>query len=194
MAFDLASARPVSAGFDLASAKPAVASADADVRPPATAGNTLLGEGELIGSGIANIPHAAAHAVVDLTRRLTGGDTDAPDPDLVEKGFLRRRDVGAAGKNLVKNVAELLPAPNANNAADVIDAARAARLQQLPQIGSPEVIQDVVRHAGAVGQDALDLAPVVGAAKSVAGGIQNGIKEVFTNAAAKPGWKAPPTP
>src|ERR1700680_1662911 len=43
----------------------------------------LLGPTELLGSTVGNIPHAAAHAAVDLYRRLTGGNLEAPEPAVV---------------------------------------------------------------------------------------------------------------
>lgn len=38
------------------------------------------GIAEIGGKSLASIPHAMAHGAVDLWRRATGGDTNAPDP------------------------------------------------------------------------------------------------------------------
>jgi hypothetical protein len=43
----------------------------------------INGLAETAGKSVANIPYAAAHGAVDLYRRATGGDTNAPDPALV---------------------------------------------------------------------------------------------------------------
>jgi len=43
----------------------------------------INGVAELGGKSLANIPSAAAHGAVDLWRRWSGGDTDAPDPAAV---------------------------------------------------------------------------------------------------------------
>lgn len=78
--------------------------ATAPISHELTFGNTLKGEAELAATGVANIPYAAAHSAVDLWRRWTGGDTNAPDSKLV--GALKI-PTGEAAKNLIGGIAEL---------------------------------------------------------------------------------------
>lgn len=89
-----------------------------------TFGSTLLGEAELGGGMVANIPHGAAHAVVDLSRRLTGGDTNAPDPDIVNALQVPE---GAAAKKLTSDVSSVLPRAF-DNGLDVSDEELRAEL------------------------------------------------------------------
>jgi hypothetical protein len=44
----------------------------------------INGAAGAVGKGILNVPYAAAHGVQDLYRRITGGDTNAPDSDVVD--------------------------------------------------------------------------------------------------------------
>ncbi|MGH8259833.1 MAG: hypothetical protein ACREUG_09095, partial [Steroidobacteraceae bacterium] len=132
---------------------------------PLTFGNTLLGEGELAAGGIANMPHAALHAGVDLYRRLTGGNTEAPDPGFVQATAV---PVGEAARNLVRGVSELPPAQAISHGAHVADVA-------LGNV-SP-TLQDVVHQALDVGGDVLNIAPAVGVAARGASGIADALSE-----------------
>jgi hypothetical protein len=71
--------------------------------------DVLGGATELAGSAIGNIPHAAAHGVQDLYRRLTGGNPDSPD-----NAFVRSLEVpvGDRGKKLAQNISAALPKRN----------------------------------------------------------------------------------
>lgn len=114
----------------------------------------LAGPTEVIGSAIANIPHAAAHGVVDLYRRLTGGNTDAPDPAAVQAIQV---PMGAGGQQLLGDAAAMLPARSTINQADDTN---------IPEFAPGT--QDVIRNAVQVGGDVGNIAPAVGLVK---GGI-----------------------
>lgn len=114
----------------------------------------ILGPLEVAGSAVANIPHAAAHGVVDLYRRLTGGDTEAPDPDIVQA---IKVSPGPAGNQLLGDAAALIPArnPDAGNQPDDTN---------VPTFGAGT--QDVIRNTLAVGGDVGGLAAAGGLVKS----------------------------
>jgi hypothetical protein len=113
----------------------------------------LAGPSEVIGSAVANIPHAAAHAAVDIYRRLTGGNTDAPDPAAVQA---IKVPMGAGGQQLLGDAAAMLPARSTDNSAT--DETR------IPEF-SPGT-QDVIRNTVQVGGDVANIAPVAGLVKS----------------------------
>lgn len=115
----------------------------------------LAGPTEVIASTVANIPHAAAHAAVDLYRRVTGGNTDAPDPDAVQA---IKVPMGAGGQQLIGDIGAMLPARSTDNSAT--DETR------IPEFSAGT--QDVLRNAVAVGGDVANIAPVAGLVK---GGI-----------------------
>jgi hypothetical protein len=112
----------------------------------------LAGPTEVIASTVANIPHAAAHAAVDLYRRITGGNTDAPDPAAVQAIQV---PMGAGGQQLLSDAKALLPARSTDNSAT--DETR------IPEF-SPGT-QDIIRNAVQVGGDVGNIAPLVGAVK-----------------------------
>lgn len=114
----------------------------------------LAGPAEVIGSTVANIPHAAAHAAVDLYRRVTGGDTDAPDPAAVQAIQV---PMGAGGQQLLSDAKSLIPDRSTVNQADDTN---------IPEF-SPGT-QDIIRNAAQVGGDVANIAPVAGLIK---GGI-----------------------
>lgn len=147
-------------------------------RPDATVGNTLGGAAELIGGGIANIPHAALHAGVDLARRLTGGNTDAPDPALVQ---MTEVPTGDAARNLIGRVADSSVGQGVGTVVKNADRA----------LGdfSP-VAQDLVHGAGSVAGDVLNLLPAAGAAKSVSGAIDRSLMAPGAAAAVNPATRA----
>lgn len=149
-------------GWEIASETPLAAPAPQDDSFLSRVGHTLLGEAQLGGSMAANIPHNAARAVVDLYRRLTGGNTDAPMPAAVDAIHV---PVGKAGQDLLSTV-QSFGNPNAVDEGQLKQGAIADRF------GAPsEVVQDVVRHAGAVGQDVMDIAPVAAAGKLLPKGV-----------------------
>lgn len=113
----------------------------------------LAGPSEIIGSTVANIPHAAAHAAVDLWRRVTGGNTDAPDPAAVQA---LQVPLGAGGQQLQSDIGAMLPSRSTDNSAT--DETR------IPEF-SPGT-QDILRNTAAVAGDIGNIAPVVGAVKS----------------------------
>jgi len=113
----------------------------------------LAGPSEIIGSTVANIPHAAAHAAVDLWRRVTGGNTDAPDPAAVQA---LQVPLGQGGQQLKSDIGAMLPSRSSDNTAT--DETR------IPEF-SPGT-QDVIRNTLQVGGDIGNIAPVVGLAKS----------------------------
>lgn len=130
---------------------------DFEPAPPAervgAAKESILGPLEVAGTAIANIPHAAAHSVVDLYRRLTGGDTEAPDPAAVQA---IKVSPGPAGNQLLSDAAGLIPArnPDAGNQPDDTN---------VPTFGAGT--QDVLRNTLAVGGDLANIAPVAGLVK-----------------------------
>lgn len=121
----------------------------------------LVGPSQLIASGIANIPHAAAHAAVDLYRRVTGGNTDAPDPAAVQAIQV---PTGAGGQQLAGDISSMLALPaNPSSIDSQIQAIRDKALG--PQNAT---VGDVLHQTGQVAADVGNLAPVAGLVK---GGI-----------------------
>lgn len=169
---------------------------------PLTFGNTLAGEAELAGSALGNIPHAAAHGAVDLYRRLTGGDTSAPDPRLVQAIQV---PTGDAGRNLAQNVSGLLPdaTPKVSDAElrayaapedrglspdqlrdKYLQEAHKSLSQVLEESGT--VLGDVTSGAGHVGQDVASLLPATqgsratGALSDAAQGARDAVEAART--------------
>lgn len=128
----------------------------------------ILGPLELAGTAAANLPHAAAHGAVDLFRRLTGGDTEAPDPELI-------RDIevspGPAGKQLASDVAGVFPRNNLPNQPD--DTA-------IPEFG--ETTQNILGHTLAVGGDVGALTAAGSALKGIPKLVASGAPEVAPTA------------
>lgn len=120
-------------------------------------GRAGLGVAQLIGTGIANIPHAAASAAVDLGRRWTGGNLDAPMPAAIEA---IRVEPGQAAQELVGTVA-------AGPEAQAIGEGVRAVDRKLGEV-SPTA-QSVVHHTLGVAGDVSALVPVAQGAR-VAGG------------------------
>lgn len=120
----------------------------------------LAGPSELIGSTLGNIPHAAAHAAVDLYRRVTGGDTNAPDPAAVQSIQV---PTGAGGQQLAGDISSMLSPPANPNSVDV--QTQAIRDKALgPQNAT---VGDVLQQTGQVAKDVGNLAPILGAVKGV---------------------------
>jgi hypothetical protein len=118
--------------------------------------NGALGASEILGSGIANIPHAAAAAATDLYRRVTGGDTNAPEPAPVAALHV---PLGQAGQHTAAAIASLIPNAVTGGLRSADTALEAA---------SP-TLHDVLHQAGGVAEDVGNLIPAAGAVKGVAG-------------------------
>ena len=141
---------PVEGGWDVKGSEPI------GTGHPLTFGNTLAGLGEMAASAVGNIPHGAAHAGVDLYRRLTGGDTNAPDPAIVRAIQVPQ---GEAAQNLAAGVSELPAAQAVGGAVQSAD-------QALGRF-SP-VAQDIVHEGLGVAGDVANLAPLAGIGKAFA--------------------------
>lgn len=118
--------------------------------------NGALGASEILGSGIANIPHAAAAAGTDLYRRVTGGDTNAPEPAAVAALHV---PLGQAGQHTAAAIGSLVP--------DALTSGLHSADTAL-ETASP-TLHDVLHQAGGVAQDVGNLMPATGALKGVAG-------------------------
>jgi hypothetical protein len=145
----------------------------AQLNGPARVGwaeENLAGPSELIGNTIANIPHAAAHAAVDLYRRVTGGDTSAPDPGAVqalEPTQYLPSAASAGGQQLAGDIKSMLfPPENPSSVDSQIQGIRDKALG--PQNAT---VGDVLHQAGQVVGDVGALAPVVGGAVKGAGSL-----------------------
>lgn len=125
----------------------------------------VLGPLEVAGSAIANIPHAAAHGVVDLYRRLTGGDTDTPDPAVVQAIQV---PMGPAGNQLTGDIAGAFPRNNA--------ATTQPDDTNVPTFG--DTAQNIIGHAISVGSD-------VGAITAAGGLAKSGVSALADSAPAK---------
>jgi hypothetical protein len=134
------------------------------------ADENLLGPSELLGSTIGNIPHAAAHAAVDLYRRWTGGDLDAPDPAAVKAIEV---PLGTGGQQLKSDLIHLSGVGGPGSSVDA--ALRAAQERNPTPAWDPlsenakETVRNVIGHTTAVGSDVAALAPVLGVGRSIAG-------------------------
>jgi hypothetical protein len=140
--------------------------------PPSRVGwaeENLAGPSEIIGSTVANIPHAAAHAAVDLYRRVTGGNTDAPDPAAVQA---LQVPLGQGGQQLLGDIGSL-----ASPVTSTLKGGLNAADDVLGRI-SPTA-QDVVHQAGGVASDVANLAPVAGLVK---GGVSAAADAIATKA------------
>lgn len=128
---------------------------DVDASPRVgLAKEAILGPLEVAGTAIANIPHAAAHGAVDLYRRWTGGDTDAPDPAAVQA---IKVSPGPAGNQLLSDASKLIPDSNPHGGDQPDDT-------NIPQFA--DTTQNVIGHTLAVGGDVGSVAPAVGLLKS----------------------------
>lgn len=163
-----------------AGATPAWKSAPVVSRKVGFAEENLAGPSEIIASGIANIPHAAAHGVQDLYRRVTGGDTNAPDNKFVQAIHV---PTGRGGEQLESDIGDML---TPSHEPTVEDQTQNIRDQAL---GKPnETVQNVMDHTGAVGKDVLGILPAAGVVKGAAGKIADTVVE--RNAAAEgPGFR-----
>ena len=127
------------------------------------ANENLAGPGEILASGIANIPGAAVNAVSDLVHRIGGDDSSKP--------LVPSVPVAAGGRQLMSDITSMLsPKGDGSDAGSQVDAIRSQAM------GKPNAtVADVVNQIGGVGKDALNIAPVAGAAKVGAGAIADSI-------------------
>jgi hypothetical protein len=122
----------------------------------------LGGATELAGSAIANIPHAAAHGVQDLYRRLTGGNPDAPDNAFVQS---LQVPVGDKGKQLASDVSSVLT--KRNNLPNQPDDTA------IPEFN--DTTRDVLGNTFDVAGDVGAIAPVAGAASKLIPATRNAV-------------------
>jgi hypothetical protein len=111
----------------------------------------LVGPSEVLSSAVANIPHAAAHAAIDLYRRVTGGDTSAPDPAAVRAIEV---PTAAGGRQLTSDLAndwKSLPRATGPQAPDDTN---------IPQFNAKT--EDIFNQAGSVAGDVANLTPSLG--------------------------------
>jgi hypothetical protein len=131
------------------------------------AGSQIQGLGDILLTGLANVPHAAAHASLDILRRIFNPSAvGSPDPGAIDA--IPHPQLGGAGRAVAGDIGNALnPPSNGTDADSVIQAARNKTL------GTPSAgVQDVVNQTGGVGQDVLNLLPALGAAKGAAGLIR----------------------
>jgi hypothetical protein len=139
-----------------------------DAKTPLTGGDIAAGSAEAVGSAAAAVPVGAANAVVDLYRRLTGGNTEKPKFN-VPTGAAERHLFGRTGelirqmpdltedqKNAIREQGGIVPGD--------ISAAGHEAFNSLHPIA-----QDLLRETGGVVGDVANLAGAYGAVKSVAG-------------------------
>lgn len=126
----------------------------------------LAGPTEVIGSTVANIPHAAAHAAVDLYRRITGGDTNAPDPAAVQS---LQVPMGQGGQQLLSDAQSLIPARSTANQADDTN---------IPEFS--QGTQDIIRNTTQVAGDVGNIAPAVGLVKGGISALTSGPAKIPT--------------
>jgi hypothetical protein len=133
------------------------AAPDADTPRVGWAEENLAGPSEVLASAIANIPHAAVHSAVNLYRRVSGGDTDAPDPAAVRAIEV---PTGAGGRQLLSDITQL---PGISQGIQGVKAADAALGRVSP------TAQDVLHQTADVAGDIANIAPFAGIARGVAG-------------------------
>lgn len=124
-------------------------------------GRAGMGVAQLVGTGIASLPHATASAAVDLSRRLTGGNLDVPMPAAVEA---LRVEPGQAAQELVGTVAAGPEAQAIGEGVRAID-------RKLGEV-SPTA-QSIVHHTLGVGGDVAALAPIAQGARVGASGVRD---------------------
>jgi hypothetical protein len=167
---DAAAWAPPESDFKAANA-PTWSPPESDFAPPRVgrAEEYLTGPGSLVVNTLANIPHAAAHSAVDLYRRVTGGDTDAPDPAAVSSLQVplepaARQLAGDIGAGL-RSAFPAYTGPQAPDDTNVQEFAP----------GTQDFLKNKVLPVVA---DVANLAPVAGIVKGVAGKVLSTTAEV----------------
>jgi hypothetical protein len=137
-------------------------------------GKQLLGNAEIAGSAVGNIPHGIAHAVSDLYHRLSG-DPNAKDPSWINAIHV---PTGQAGQELSQGLGDSLTQTiDSTGAGDAVTKGVGATnhyMQDQPTSGTQAVVQ-------ATAPAALDVATIAGA-KGIPGAIKGAVGDV-TNAA-----------
>lgn len=150
------------------------------------AGDQAIGAADVLGTGLLNIPHAAAQSVVHLARRLTGhGSTEAElnAPSIADK--VPSAKLGARGEALVKSVSQ----------SDAGQAVKTAVSDYDKQLGAVSpTLQDVAHQTLGVVGDVVNIIPAAAGIeriRSLAGDIR-GARAV--DAAASAGEAVVPHP
>ena len=112
--------------------------------PEGEAARAMIGGSQLVASTAANIPYRAAHSGVDIYRRLSGGNTEAPDSKIVQA---LRVPLGEQGRETAGAIATM-----ASPVTSKIAAADAALGRFSP------TLQDIVHQTGAVAGDVANIA------------------------------------
>lgn len=139
-----------SGGWDVVNHAPVVPAPDAAVRAQATQkDNEMAGDLGILGTGIANVPHAAVHAVKDLVSRITGNGPSA------DTGGFPLSDNGEA------RIAQLVKTPLAQGVKTAVQGADSALGNYSP------TLQDVAHQTVGVAGDVGNLLPIGGAGKLI---------------------------
>ena len=131
----------------------------------------IAGPSELIGGSIANIPHAAAHAGVNMFRRLTGGDATAPDPSWVQKIEVPQM---AGARQLSADIPKVLGIGQGDSLQDAklhadVNAQMGTFNNPLSE-SSRDTLRDVIEQGKDVASDVGALAPVASGATAAVRG------------------------
>ena len=112
----------------------------------------INGAAGAVGKGILNVPYAAAHGAQDLYRRVTGGDTNAPDSSAVDA---LRVPLNENEKNVASSVGETLR--------PIKDAAVKVAKEDFPL---PDAETDFVKnYVAPVATDVASIAPMANAGR-----------------------------
>jgi hypothetical protein len=133
-------------------------------------GKQLLGNAELAGSAIGNIPHGIAHAVSDLYHRLSG-DPNAKDPNWINAIHV---PTGQAGQELAQGLGDSLTstidAAGGQAAATRAVVATNEYMTGEPKSGTQAVVQSTLPAVG-------DIATLAGA-KGIPGAVRGAVGDV----------------
>ena len=137
-----------------------------NVNPSGGVTGFVNGLTEIAGKGIANIPHAAAHGAIDIYRRITGGDTNAPDPEMV-RGM--QFDLSPNAQNVSASISTAGNAPIKGFPARNPNATKPLQNDPLLRFGAENVAPVIGDVAGMV--------PMVMGARNLIGGIRGAAAE-----------------
>jgi hypothetical protein len=149
----------------------------------------LLGPTELLGSTIGNIPHAAAHAAVDLYRRVTGGNLEAPEPAAVSA---LKVPAGKAGTQLASDIGKGMNIGGSQGPTNPPEAEAQAAQINGPLTAPPlsenarDTISNVTGHVASVLGDVGNLLPAAGVVKRGVGIASDVADAAAARAAATP--------
>jgi hypothetical protein len=158
------------AGLRLLSGAPAAPTAPKEDPANMSFGRQLLGNAELAGSAIGNIPHGIAHAVSDLYHRLSG-DPNAKDPNWINSLHV---PTGEAGQELSQALG--------NSLTQTIDSTGAGgAVERGVKAINEYMTGDPTSHTQAIVQAtapaALDIATIAGA-KGIPGAVRGAAGDV----------------